>query len=107
VFAVAGVKGGVGATSLAVNAAMTLAKTATSGTLLVDFNVARGDAPYLGVEPRQTDALGASTSSMTHFEARHGPSRGSLAARNPAVLFAWTLRACAHCSTCLETPNTP
>jgi pilus assembly protein CpaE len=53
VFAMIGVKGGVGATSVAVNVATTLARIATSGALLVDLNLARGDAAlYLGLEPR-------------------------------------------------------
>ncbi len=52
-FAIVGVKGGVGATSVAVNVATALARAATSGALLVDLHVSRGDAAlYLGVEPR-------------------------------------------------------
>jgi pilus assembly protein CpaE len=59
-FAIVGVKGGVGATTLAVNVASVLARLATSSALLIDLHVARGDAAlYLGVEPRFTvvDAL--------------------------------------------------
>jgi pilus assembly protein CpaE len=59
-FAIVGVKGGVGATSLAVNVATALARVATAGAVLVDLHVARGEAAlYLGVEPRFTvvDAL--------------------------------------------------
>jgi pilus assembly protein CpaE len=59
-FAFIGAKGGVGATSLAVNVATSLARMATAGSLLVDLHVARGEAAlYLGAEPRFTivDAL--------------------------------------------------
>jgi pilus assembly protein CpaE len=59
-FAIIGVKGGVGATSLAVNVATALARVATSSALLIDLHVARGEAAlYLGVEARFTivDAL--------------------------------------------------
>ena len=59
-FAIISGKGGVGATSVAVNVATALSRLATSGTLLVDLHVARGDAAlYLGVEPRfsVTEAL--------------------------------------------------
>jgi pilus assembly protein CpaE len=59
-FAIVGAKGGVGATSLAVNVATSLARVASAGALLVDLHVARGEAAlYLGVEPRFTivDAL--------------------------------------------------
>jgi pilus assembly protein CpaE len=59
-FAIVGVKGGVGATSLAVNIATALARVASAGALLVDLHVTRGEAAlYLGVEPRFTvvDAL--------------------------------------------------
>jgi pilus assembly protein CpaE len=53
VFAFVGAKGGVGTTSLAVNVATTLARAATSSALLVDLQMAQGDAAlYLGVEPR-------------------------------------------------------
>jgi pilus assembly protein CpaE len=52
-FAIVGVKGGVGATSLAVNVAAALARVATSTALLIDLHLARGDAAlYLGAEPR-------------------------------------------------------
>jgi pilus assembly protein CpaE len=52
-FAIVGVKGGVGATSLAVNVATSLARVATSGALLIDLHLSRGDAAlYLGIEPR-------------------------------------------------------
>jgi len=52
-FAFIGVKGGVGATSLAVNVATSLARVATAGAVFVDLHVARGEAAlYLGVEPR-------------------------------------------------------
>jgi pilus assembly protein CpaE len=59
-FAIVGVKGGVGATSLAVNVATALSRVASAGALLVDLHVTRGEAAlYLGVEPRFTvvDAL--------------------------------------------------
>jgi pilus assembly protein CpaE len=53
IFAVIGAKGGVGATTVAVNAATALAKAAPGSTLLVDLNVACGDAAvFLGAEPR-------------------------------------------------------
>src|SRR5262245_38567601 len=59
VFAVIGAKGGVGATTVAVNFAEAIARNAGE-TLLIDLNVATGDASvFLGVEPRFTlvDAL--------------------------------------------------
>jgi pilus assembly protein CpaE len=59
-FAFIGVKGGVGATSVAVNVATALARVASAGTVLVDLHISRGEAAlYLGVEPRFTiiDAL--------------------------------------------------
>ena len=53
IFAVVGAKGGVGATTVAVNAATALAKGDPGSTLLVDLNVACGDAAvFLGAEPR-------------------------------------------------------
>jgi pilus assembly protein CpaE len=53
VVAFVGAKGGVGTTTLAVNTAAALAKTAGSPPLLVDLHVARGDAALLmGAEPR-------------------------------------------------------
>jgi pilus assembly protein CpaE len=53
IFAVIGAKGGVGATTVAVNAATALAKAEPGSTLLVDLNVACGDAAvFLGAEPR-------------------------------------------------------
>src|SRR5262249_12083416 len=59
-FAIVGVKGGVGATSVAINVATALARVASAGALLIDLHVARGEAAlYLGIEPRFTvvDAL--------------------------------------------------
>jgi pilus assembly protein CpaE len=59
VFAFVGAKGGVGATTLAVNLAEVFARTAGE-TLFIDLNVHTGDAAvFLGVEPRFTvlDAL--------------------------------------------------
>jgi len=59
VFAVIGAKGGVGATTIAVNLAEAIARTA-GDALLVDLNVSTGDAAvFLGVDPRFTivDAL--------------------------------------------------
>jgi len=59
VFAFIGAKGGVGATTVAVNFAEAIARVAGE-TLLVDLNIATGDAAvFLGVEPRFTvlDAL--------------------------------------------------
>jgi pilus assembly protein CpaE len=53
VFAFVGAKGGVGATTVAVNVASALAKASPSSTLLIDLNVACGDAAvFLGAEPR-------------------------------------------------------
>ncbi len=53
VFAVVGAKGGVGATTVVVNAATALAKGNPGSTLLIDLNVACGDAAvFLGAEPR-------------------------------------------------------
>jgi len=52
-FAVIGAKGGVGATTVAVNAATALARAEPGSTLLIDLNVACGDAAvFLGAEPR-------------------------------------------------------
>ncbi|MEQ1726818.1 MAG: AAA family ATPase [Vicinamibacterales bacterium] len=56
VYAIIGAKGGVGATTIAVNLAAALAK-ALDDALLVDLNFAAGDAAvFLGVEPRFTIA---------------------------------------------------
>jgi pilus assembly protein CpaE len=56
VYAVVGAKGGVGATTIAVNLAAALARVVESA-LLVDLNFAAGDAAvFLGVEPRFTVA---------------------------------------------------
>jgi pilus assembly protein CpaE len=53
VFAFIGAKGGVGASTLAVNVATTLARSAISSALLIDLHNGSGDAGlYLGVEPR-------------------------------------------------------
>ena len=53
VFAFIGAKGGVGATTVAVNVATALAKATTEPTLLIDLNIACGDAAvFLGSEPR-------------------------------------------------------
>jgi pilus assembly protein CpaE len=53
IFAVIGAKGGVGATTVAVNAATALARAEPGSTLLVDLNVACGDAAvFLAAEPR-------------------------------------------------------
>jgi pilus assembly protein CpaE len=60
VFAIVGAKGGVGATTIAVNLATMLAKLRPSSTLLVDLHLTYGDAAiFLGAEPRFTvlDAL--------------------------------------------------
>jgi pilus assembly protein CpaE len=56
VYAVIGAKGGVGATTIAVNLAAALARV-LDDALLVDLNFAAGDAAvFLGVEPRFTIA---------------------------------------------------
>jgi len=56
VYAVIGAKGGVGATTIAVNLAAALARLLTDA-LLLDLNFAAGDAAvFLGVEPRFTIA---------------------------------------------------
>jgi pilus assembly protein CpaE len=53
VFAFIGAKGGVGATTAAVNVATALAKVAPSQTLLADLHLTHGDAAILfGAEPR-------------------------------------------------------
>jgi pilus assembly protein CpaE len=53
VFAFVGAKGGVGATTAAVNVATALAKVAPSQTLLADLHLTHGDAAILfGAEPR-------------------------------------------------------
>lgn len=53
VFAFVGAKGGVGATTLAVNVATALARLSPKTTLLIDLHVANGDAAvFLGAEPR-------------------------------------------------------
>jgi pilus assembly protein CpaE len=53
VFAFIGAKGGVGATTVAVNVATSLAKRSPESTLLIDLNMACGDAAvFLGEEPR-------------------------------------------------------
>jgi pilus assembly protein CpaE len=53
VFAFVGAKGGVGATTIAVNIATALARGKPGSTLLIDLNVACGDAAvFLGSEPR-------------------------------------------------------
>jgi pilus assembly protein CpaE len=53
VFAFIGAKGGVGATTIAVNVATALAKGKPGSTLLIDLNIACGDAAvFLGSEPR-------------------------------------------------------
>lgn len=53
VFAFIGAKGGVGTTTVAVNVATALAKASPESTLLIDLNMASGDAAvFLGDEPR-------------------------------------------------------
>jgi pilus assembly protein CpaE len=53
VFAIIGAKGGVGATTVAVNLASALAGSSPDSTLLIDLNIACGDAAvFLGAEPR-------------------------------------------------------
>lgn len=53
VFAVVGAKGGVGATTVAVNIATTLASIAKGSTLLIDLHPSGGDAAlYLGAEAK-------------------------------------------------------
>jgi len=53
VFAVIGAKGGVGATTVAVNVATVLDRLQPSSTLLMDLHPTYGDAAiFLGVEPR-------------------------------------------------------
>ena len=52
-FAFIGAKGGVGATTVAVNVATALARIVPGSTLLLDLHVANGDAAvFLGAEPR-------------------------------------------------------
>jgi pilus assembly protein CpaE len=60
IYAFVGAKGGVGATTIAVNTAAALAKASPDSTLLIDLNQSFGDAAvFLGAEPRfsVTDAL--------------------------------------------------
>jgi pilus assembly protein CpaE len=60
VFAVIGAKGGVGATTVAVNVATMLNKLRPSSTLLMDLHLTHGDAAiFLGAEPKfsTVDAL--------------------------------------------------
>jgi pilus assembly protein CpaE len=53
IFAFIGAKGGVGATTVAVNTASSLAKQSPESTLMIDLNAACGDAAvFLGAEPR-------------------------------------------------------
>ncbi len=53
VFAFVGAKGGVGATTAAVNVATSLAKLSSDGAVLIDLHLAYGDAAvYLGAETR-------------------------------------------------------
>jgi pilus assembly protein CpaE len=53
IFAFIGAKGGVGTTTVAVNTASALAKSNADSTLLIDLNIACGDAAvFLGAEPR-------------------------------------------------------
>src|SRR5829696_7223198 len=53
IFAFVGAKGGVGATTVAVNTATSLAKQSPDSTLMIDLNAACGDAAvFLGAEPR-------------------------------------------------------
>jgi pilus assembly protein CpaE len=53
IYAFVGAKGGVGATTVAVNTATSLAKQSPESTLLIDLNAACGDAAvFLGAEPR-------------------------------------------------------
>jgi pilus assembly protein CpaE len=53
VFAFIGAKGGVGASTLAVNTAAALSRASRTHALLIDLHVSHGDAAlFLGVEPR-------------------------------------------------------
>ncbi len=53
VYAFVGAKGGVGTTTVAVNVATAVARTAPGSTLLIDLHLAYGDAAvFLGAEPR-------------------------------------------------------
>ena len=53
IYAFIGAKGGVGATTVAVNTATSLAKLNTESTLMIDLNATCGDAAvFLGAEPR-------------------------------------------------------
>jgi len=53
VYAFIGAKGGVGATTIAVNVATALAKSSSDSTLLIDLNAMCGDAAvFVGEEPR-------------------------------------------------------
>lgn len=53
IYAFVGAKGGVGATTVAVNTATSLGKMTPDSTLMIDLNAACGDAAvFLGAEPR-------------------------------------------------------
>lgn len=53
IYAFVGAKGGVGATTVAVNTATSMGKLSPESTLLIDLNAACGDAAvFLGAEPR-------------------------------------------------------
>src|SRR5262249_14165654 len=53
IFAIVGAKGGVGATTVAVNVASTLNKLRPASTLLIDLHLSYRDAAvFLGAEPR-------------------------------------------------------
>ena len=53
IYAFIGAKGGVGATTVAVNTATSLAKQSPESTLMIDLNAACGDAAvFVGAEPR-------------------------------------------------------
>jgi pilus assembly protein CpaE len=83
VFAFVGAKGGVGATTVAVNVASALAQFEPGSTLLVDLHLAYGDAAvFLGTEPRYSvlDALeNVHRLDKAFFNGLVGQSRAGLA----------------------------
>ena len=121
IFAFIGAKGGVGTTTMAVNVATALAKARAERTLLIDLNVACGDAAvFLGAEPRFSvaDALEnmqrlddaffkslvvrSKTPACTCWPRRSGPSAQFDAARIATLL---DFASDAHRYTVLDVPR--
>lgn len=105
IFVVVGAKGGVGATTVAVNLAVALRQLSKTDVLLIDLHLANGDAHiFLGVEPRYSvvDALKnsdrldqtllaslvARASAIDLLASPQAVSRDSIAARQIQALLA-------------------